>query len=261
MLTKNKIKQSFETASSEYDSVALLQRTVGKRLLETVGTIDQYDTIVDIGCGTGSLINELTGQQAQSSAQVIALDIALPMLQIARNKLNNNALVSFLCADAECLPFKSQSADLLISNLAFQWCGNLEKTFADIKRIMKPEGRFAFTTFGAGTLHELKSAWQAVDDYVHVNIFYDEPQLMALLQQAGFQQIKLETHTYISTYESVWDLMAELKQLGAHTVIAGGNQSLTTKAKMQRMICAYQKQDKNGLVPATFEVLTVTAKA
>ena len=261
MLTKTKIKQSFEIASADYDSVALLQRSVGKRLLEIVGTTDHYATIVDIGCGTGFLINKLTAQQTQSSTQAIALDIALPMLKIARNKLKNNALVAFLCADAECLPLRSQSVDLLISNLAFQWCGNLEKAFGDIKRILQPEGQFAFTIFGTDTLHELKSAWQAVDGYAHVNSFYNESQLMALLQQAGFQQIKLENRTYISTYESVWDLMAELKQLGANTVIAGRNKSLTTKAKMQRMICAYQKQDKNGLVPATFEVLTVTAKA
>ena len=70
----------------------------------------------------------------------------------------------------------------------------------------------------------------------------------------------METSIYTSTYESVWDLMAELKQLGAHTVVTGCNKRLTSKSAMQRMISAYQQQDENGLVPATFEIITVSAK-
>lgn len=260
MLIKTKIKQSFATSSAVYDSVAILQRCVGKTLLDSLGTICQHGTVVDLGCGTGYLINSLLEQSNSTPEQIIALDIAMPMLQTTRNKLNNNRSVTYLCADAELLPLNSQSVDLVISNLAFQWCGNLEQAFSDVKRILKPEGRLAFTTFGTDTLHELKSAWREVDDYAHVNTFYNEPQLIALLKQAGFQKIELETHNYISTYESVWELMAELKQLGAHTVMAGRNKYLTSKATMQRMICAYQQQEENGLVPATFEVITVTAK-
>ncbi len=260
MLAKNKIKQSFATAAIAYDSVALLQRNVGGSLLQRIGTVGQVDTVVDLGCGTGFLTYGLLEQASQKPRHVIALDIAVPMLQTARSKLHNHHSVSYLCADAEHLPVQPQSVDLAVSNLSFQWC-NLEKAFRDTKRILKPGGRFVFTTFGASTLHELKSAWKEVDDYKHVNTFYNDAQLTDLLQAAGFQQIELDTKPYISIYESVWDLMSELKQLGAHTVMEGCNKRLTTKAKMQRMICAYQKQDDNGLVPATFEVITASAKA
>lgn len=262
MLAKTRIRQSFATASGSYDSVALLQRNVGKTLLQCAGVIGgQLDTVVDLGCGTGFLVNELLEQKACIPEQIVALDIAVPMLQIARNKLKSHRSIVYLCADAEFLPFQPQSADLVISNLAFQWCDNLEKVFSDVKRILKPEGRFFFTTFGPSTLHELKSAWGEVDDYTHVNTFYSGPQLTDVLNQAGFQQVELEIRSYISTYESVWELMAELKQLGAKTVMAGRNKQLTSKAAMQRMICAYQKQDENGLVPATFEVLMAAVRA
>jgi malonyl-CoA O-methyltransferase len=260
MSAKVKIKQSFADASASYDSVALLQRKVGSNLLQRVGVIGQHNTVVDLGCGTGFLTGELIKQAICPPEQIIALDIAFPMLQAARNKLINNHSVAYLCADAELLPFQPQSVDLVVSNLAFQWCGNLEKTFGDIKRILKPEGRFFFTTFGAHTLNELKSAWQEVDDYAHVNAFYNAAQLQNFLQQAGFHQVEVETCSYTSIYESVWELMAELKQLGAHTVIAGCNKRLTSRSAMQRMISAYQKQDENGLIPATFEVITVTVR-
>ena len=261
MLTKTKIKQSFAAASTAYDSAALLQRNVGKLLLRRVGNIGQIDTVADLGCGTGVLISELVEQKICIPEQIIALDIAFPMLQIARNKLKNNRLTDYLCADAECLPLQAQSVDLVMSNLVFQWCGNLERTFGDIKRILKSEGQFYFTTFGQRTLHELKSAWQEVDDYAHVNTFFSAAQLTGFLHRAGFKQVEVETSTYISTYESVWDLMAELKQLGAHTVLEGCNKHFTTRSAMQRMICAYQQQDENSLVPATFEIITASARA
>ena len=260
MLPKTKIKQSFAAASETYDSVALLQRNVGEVLLKRIENIGQIGTVVDLGCGTGFLVNGLLGQKTDIQQQIIALDIAWPMLHIARKKSNNNQKIAYLCADMERLPLQGQSVDLVVSNLAFQWCGNLGQTFGDIKRILRPEGRCYFTTFGLQTLHELKHAWQAVDDYAHVNTFSSAEELTRLLYQAGFKQVEVETSIYTSTYESVWDLMAELKQLGAHTVVTGCNKRLTSKSAMQRMISAYQQQDENGLVPATFEIITVSAK-
>jgi malonyl-CoA O-methyltransferase len=261
MLAKTRIRQSFAAASASYDSVALLQRKVGRTLLRRVGVIGQLDTVVDLGCGTGSLITEILEQKTCIPEQVVALDIAVPMLQIARDKLGNSRSVAYLCADVEFLPFQPQSVDLVMSNLAFQWCDNLEKVFNDVRRVLKPEGRFFFTSFGPSTLHELKSAWAEVDAYTHVNTFYSAAQLTGFLQQAGFHQFGLETRPYVSTYESVWELMAELKQLGGHTVMAGCNKQLTRRAAMHSMICAYQKQDENGLVPATFEVLMAAVRA
>jgi malonyl-CoA O-methyltransferase len=260
VLTKTKIKQSFANASIAYDSVASLQRQVGETLLRQLGAIDPMDTVVDLGCGTGFLINNLLAQNNNTAGQVIALDIALPMLKAARNKQVSDCSVTYLCADAEYLPLTPQSVDLAISNLAFQWCGNLGQAFNDVKRILKPEGRFVFTTFGSNTLHELTHAWRQVDDYAHVNIFYDITQLNSFLKRAGFQQVELETRTYISAYESVWELMAELKQLGAHTVMAGCNKQFTSRSAMQRMINAYQ-QDENGEISATFEVISVMSRA
>ncbi len=260
MLPKTKIKQSFANAAIAYDSVATLQRQVSETLLQHLGAIGPMDTVVDLGCGTGFLIDNLLAQNNNMATQVIALDIALPMLKTARNKLISDRSVTYLCADAEYLPLTPQSVDLAISNLAFQWCGNLGQAFSDVKRILKPKGRFVFTTFGPNTLHELTHAWRQVDDYAHVNTFYNTTQLNGFLKWAGFQQVELETRTYISAYESVWGLMAELKQLGAHTVMAGRNKQFTSRSAMQRMMSAYQ-QDENGEIPATFEVITAMARA
>ena len=276
-LDKAKIKQSFAAASVTYDNVAALQRTIGKALLNTINLERMTGTLLDLGCGTGFLTSELLtshegyasrtlnlGECLENDTQslpnmtVIALDIALPMLQVAQTKLADMPNVSYLCADAEQLPLAEQIVDGVFSNLALQWCVNLQAVFTNIKRVLKPDGRLVFSTFGPKTLQELKAAWAEVDDFNHVNEFYSEQQLTRFLQLAGYTKIKVQTRVYTSSYESVLALMKELKHIGAHNVIAGRNKNITSKMIMRRMIAAYEEQSCN-LIPATFEVIMVTA--
>ncbi len=254
-LDKAKIRQSFAAASVTYDGVAALQRTVGKALLGVIGTESLTGILLDLGCGTGFLTSGLLAH----ARPIIALDIALPMLQVTRRKLADMPNVSYLCADAEQLPLGGQIVDGVFSNLALQWCVNLEGVFTDIKRVLKPGGRLVFSIFGPQTLQELKAAWADIDDYNHVNDFYCEQQLRHFLLLAGYTDIAVETKLYTSSYGSVLALMKELKHIGAHNMIAGRNKSVTTKMQMQRMMTAYERHRTGDLIPATFEVIMVSA--
>jgi malonyl-CoA O-methyltransferase len=258
-LDKTGIRRSFAAASVTYDNVAGLQRAVGKELLHSVDVTKLTGTILDLGCGTGFLTGKLLAHSNHETT--IALDIALSMLQITQAKLTDKRNIIYLCADAEHLPLAGQSIDGVFSNLALQWCRNLEAVFTGIKRVLKPDGLLVFSTFGPQTLHELKSAWAAVDNYNHVNAFYSEAQLKQFLQQAGFKNIQIKSKLYTSRYDSVWTLMQELKHLGAHHVIAVRNKKITTKTAMQQMIAAYEKHRFSDQIPATFEVIIVTTKA
>ncbi|MGR8999411.1 MAG: malonyl-ACP O-methyltransferase BioC [Gammaproteobacteria bacterium] len=257
-LDKTMIKRSFAAASVTYDNVAGLQRNVGKELLQSIGAAKLKGTLLDMGCGTGFLTGKLSANSRHET--LIALDIALPMLQTTQVKLADKSNIIYVCADAEQLPLPEQSIDSVFSNLALQWCSNLEAVFSGIRRALKPHGQLVFSTFGPQTLHELKSAWAEIDNYNHVNAFYSEAQLKQFLQQAGFKSTQIKGKLYISHYDSVWKLMQELKQLGAHHVIAGRNKRITTKTAMQQMISAYEKYRVEDRIPATFEVIIVTAK-
>ncbi|MDD1616396.1 MAG: Malonyl-[acyl-carrier protein] O-methyltransferase [Methylococcaceae bacterium NSP1-2] len=254
-LNKTKIRQSFSAASATYDGVAALQRSVGYALLDAVdGNIT--GTLLDIGCGTGFLTAELLRFNPQ---QLIALDIALPMLQATRDRQRCTKRATLLCADAEFLPLRDGSVNHVFSNLALQWCSNLEAVFTDIKRLLKPEGSVIFSTFAPQTLQELKAAWASVDDYAHVNDFYNATQISDFLQKAGFVNIDITCTLYTPEYESVLELMQELKHIGAHNVREKRNKHCTSKTAMRRMITAYETHRINGKIPASFEVFRVVA--
>lgn len=253
-LDKTAVRMSFAASVDSYDSVAELQRQVGDRLHTSIGRpLLQQSLVVDIGCGTGFL----SGKLVEDCQQLLALDIALPMVKKARSGLINQQNIDYLCADAEALPLKDNSVDFLVSNLALQWCQDLESLFNEFRRVLKPRGSLRFSTFGPNTLRELKLAWAQVDQYPHVNHFHSAFEIESILKETGFQSINVQTQTSISNYPNVMDLMCELKNIGAHNVNQQRFRGLTGIRRMQSMIQAYEARRQQGLIPATFEIFFV----
>jgi malonyl-CoA O-methyltransferase len=256
---KTKIRKAFAGASESYDAVAALQREAGRGLLGHLERPFEGSTIIDIGCGTGFLGVELFGGNQTSGASLWAVDIALPMLRKARSKLAD-CPAGVICADAEKLPFAAQSADVVLSNLAFQWCDSLDAVFAGVRQVLKPGGVFLFTTFGPKTLQELKSAWQAVENSPHVNTFTDDNALSELMLEAGFNEFTVYTQLQNNNYDSVLELLLELKRLGAHTVAGSSRRTLTGRNKLEAMMAAYPRDRNSNTINATFEIITVKAQ-
>lgn len=256
LLDKQRVRTSFAKASNSYDAMAVLQRKVGRYLFNNIST-DERTRILDLGCGTGFLTQLIAASNRE--ADVYALDLALPMLAKTKSR-EQCENVRLVCADAEQLPFIENSIQLVSSNLALQWCQNLEQLFSGVYRVLEKEGSFVFSTFGANALSELKTAWAAVDDYPHVNDFCSELVIQVELEKAGFVDVQIKSHTYYSEYASVLDLMRELKGIGAHNVNQARKKTLTSKGDMQRMFTAYPKEPDSG-IKASFEIMYVMAKA
>ncbi|GAW85967.1 malonyl-CoA O-methyltransferase [Bathymodiolus platifrons methanotrophic gill symbiont] len=254
-LDKRQIRQSFANAAQSYDAMATLQRKVGHELIAKLA-MPHEAMVVDVGCGTGFFTQQLRDRALLEN--ILALDVAMPMLLKARQRLDDIS-IPLVCADAEQLPFASHSIDGLVSNLALQWCQGLGEMFADVFRVLRANGSFVFSTFGESALCELKAAWAAVDDYPHVNDFCNLSLIKQHLQAAGFVDVQLESRVYQIKYNDVIELMRELKGIGAHNVSQARNKTLTTKGQLQVLVAAYPKDD-DGKITASYEIIYVQAK-
>ncbi|WP_323813995.1 malonyl-ACP O-methyltransferase BioC [Cellvibrio sp. NN19] len=254
-LDKQKVAQSFSRAAATYDSVAQLQRDIGAQLSEGLPTeLPENSVVLDLGSGTGYFTRQLSA--CYQSSQVIGLDIAEGMLNYAASQ---QASASWLCADAESLPLADNSIDIIFSSLAIQWCSNLAQLMKELARVLKPDGKIYIATLGPKTLHELKAAWQQVDDYVHVNQFQSVQQLTDALDQASFSQRQIQQENRTLYYEQLNELTRELKSLGAHNVNAGKPDGLTGRARVLAFKNAYESFRALQGLPATYDVIYITA--
>lgn len=258
---KSHIGASFGRAASAYDRSAELQRQVGEDLLaESIDSLPRPARILDLGAGTGYCTARLA--DIFPEARLYALDIAPDMLHRLRARMDKRGLaIPAIQGDAERLPLADACLDLAFSNLALQWCANLPAVCADIERILRPGGRFLFSTFGAGTLNELREAWAQADAYTHVNRFLSTQEIDAALASAGFAERSVKTRRMTASYSTVEDLMRALKGVGAHNVTRGRARGLTGKGRMRAMTDAYRALTPNSQILATFEIVLAQAQA
>ena len=253
-LDKKRVAQSFSRAAASYDSVAGLQRDLGGQLLQKLPVHIQPQRVLDLGSGTGFFTAKLAAQFPQ--AQIIGLDIAQGMLEFSRKQQPQR---DWLCADAEQLPLATNAIDLIFSSLAVQWCNNLPKLMAEIARVLTPGGTLALATLGPRTLHELKTAWQQVDNFVHVNQFAPLADVVTAADAAGLEFSLREVAEPVLYYDKLNELTRELKSLGAHNVNAGQSQGLTGRARIQQFKAAYECLRCDAGLPATYEVFYLLA--
>ncbi|WP_455209420.1 malonyl-ACP O-methyltransferase BioC [Kaarinaea lacus] len=258
-IDKQVARQSFNKAANTYDDVAALQREVGKRLLERMEIVRlEPRTIVDIGCGTGDTTFKLAHTYKQ--AQVIGMDFAEQMLVKTRSKFTLRQKLTgrrpgLVCGDAEQLPLADHSVDLIFSNLTLQWCNDLNSTFAEFRRILKPGGLLMFSSLGPDTLKELRDSWRAIDNRYHVHPFIDMHHVGDALLRARLADPVMDMEYFTLTFKDGYQLMRELKMLGAHNAAADRPHNLTGKTHLRQMLHAYERYRNDGKLPATYEVV------
>jgi malonyl-CoA O-methyltransferase len=254
-LDRRAVALAFDRASGSYDAAAALQQRVRDELVQRLGEFKLAPkSILDLGAGTGHGSRAL--KRRYPDALVVAVDIASGMLEHARRQSRWLRHFERVRADAYRLPFRDGSFDLIFSSLMLQWCDDLDAVFAELLRVLRPDGALIFSTFGPDTLIELRAAWSVSDaPGNHVNHFFDAPTLGTALMHAGFAEPVLDVDRIVIGYDDALTLMRELKAIGAHNVTRGRARGLTGRQRLAAMTRAYEQQRTNAKLPATYEVI------
>jgi malonyl-CoA O-methyltransferase len=253
-LERARVRAAFDRASASYEGSARVQTEVAAELVDRLEFFHFAPRVVlDLGAGTGRVTGELT--RRYPGALVLALDIAPGMLREAQRHQHAQRRFERVCGDALRLPLRDASVDLVFSNLMLQWCEPLDAALAEVRRVLRPEGFFAFSTFGRDTLHELRSAWAEADGFNHVNHFPELHEAGDAVVRAGLMEPVLDVDRIELEYPDALTLMRDLKAIGAHNVTAGRSRALTGRSRLARMQGAYEAYRRDGRLPATYEII------
>jgi malonyl-CoA O-methyltransferase len=251
---QTRVRRAFDRAAERYSQYAVLQNEVCRRLLEKLDVVKiTPEFILDAGAGTGAALPDLF--ERYKKAQLVALDISENML--AKSGLHGGLFRAphLVCADIESLPFADNTFDLIFSSLSMQWCNNLNAAFLEARRVLKPGGLFVFATFGPDTLKELRSSWASIDDANHVNQFIDMHDIGDALLHDQFAEPVMEAEIITVTYDSVDEIMHDLKAIGASVTAQQSREGLGGKSVLQRLRKNYEQFRKNKLLPVSYEVI------
>jgi SAM-dependent methyltransferase len=114
----------------------------GEALLRAAA-VRSGDTILDIGCGTGSATIKLARMAPEGS--VLGVDLSAKMLEHARTVANGEGLtnIRFEQADAQVHPFPQRTFDVAVSEFGAMFFADPVAAFVNIGRSLRPGGRLA----------------------------------------------------------------------------------------------------------------------
>lgn len=254
MTSSSSIARNFSRSAVTYDSVSVLQREIGERLLERLEMVKIAPiSIMDLGSGTGFFSRIL--EKFYQKSWVYNVDRAIGMLRFARSQSRWLDHQRFIQADACELPFQDQNFDLIFSNLTLHWCVDLKMVFQEIYRVLKPGGFFIFSMMGPDTLMELRESWKAVDNFAHVNHFVDMHHVGDALLQTGWEDPVMDMEYLSLEYSDIGGLFDDLRKLGANNNFVGRRTTLTGKNRFKQMIAHYEALRREGLLPASYEIV------
>jgi malonyl-CoA O-methyltransferase len=263
LFDRRQLQHSFGRAAAGYAEVAMLQRESESRLLEQLEVLEARvpARVLDVGSGPGRASGVMKGRWPGS--EVVAMDIALPMLGQVPKHTRFWRPVRRVCGEAAKLPFADASFDLIFSNMCLQWVPDLPAALAEFRRVLRPQGLLLFTSFGPDTLVELREAYLAAGEaHPPLSPFAAIQQVGDALISAGFRNPVLERENFRLTYADAMSLLRELRAIGAGDARNGRRRGLGGRGRQARMIAAYETlRDAEGRLPSTWEVISAMAWA
>ena len=256
-------QRAFDRAARTGVDTAVLQREVERRMFERLDYIRLLPArVLDAGCGTGRGLGLL--RRRYPRADLLGVDFARAVIRAASRSeptierawhwlLGSRRI--HLCADFVRLPLRPGCVDMVWSNLALAWAENPLEALREFHRILAPGGLLMFSSYGPDTLKELKSAFSAGSLARHVHSFVDMHDVGDMLVASGFAAPVMDIEMITLTYADVAALARDLKASGQTCAARDRLRGLIGRTAWRKMRAAYERERKDGKLPATIEVV------
>jgi len=244
------------------DAADFLINESAERLVDRLDDVTRrFPLALDLGCRDGVMARVLKGRGGV--ATLVQADAALAYVQ--RLPMG----VPRLVAEAEALPFRGQSFDLVLSNLDLHWTNDLPGALLQLRHMLKPDGLLLAALLGGETLAELSRALIEAELAEEggigprVSPSADIRDIGMLLQRAGFALPVVDSDTVAVTYPDALALMRDLRAMGETNAASERRRGFTRRATLARAAAIYGERfgTGDGRVRASFEIITLTAWA
>jgi malonyl-CoA O-methyltransferase len=245
------LRRGFNRRAAGYDQAARWTGPIATELSDRLQWLAfAPNTVLDLGAGTGSLSRALKARYP--GAHVIALDISEAMLMRLRPAWWRP--ISRVHGDAQALPIRPGSIDLICSSLLLPWLVNPILSLAEALRALAPRGCLSFATLGPGSLAELAGAFSSVDECSHRNPLPDMAELAQLLSAAGFADPVLDIERETRHCASTLEVLQRAHGCG-FVVDPLRRCGLLGRDGLERLEAAYERYRQPAGLPVTLEVI------
>ena len=153
------LKQQYQDASNLNDRIQIHVRFSTNSYRWHPWVFDQIDLpqhalVLELGCGPGWLWKDNLGR-IPTGWQITLTDFSPGMLEEARRNLAGDRAFAFEVVDAQAIPYADSRFDAVIANHMLYHVPDRARALAEIRRVLKPGGRFYATTIGETHLREL----------------------------------------------------------------------------------------------------------
>ncbi|AUV80437.1 SAM-dependent methyltransferase [Salinigranum rubrum] len=142
--------------------------------------IERDDRVLDVGCGTGFATEGLL----EHTDDVHGLDQSVHQMEKAFEKFGKHDKVKFYRGDAERLPFKDDTFDVVWSSGSIEYWPNPVDALVEFRRVVKPGNQVLVV----GPDDPKSTVFQKLADAIM--LFYDEEEAQQMFEEAGFVDIE-----------------------------------------------------------------------
>lgn len=166
-------------------------------------------------------------------------------------------------------PFRDEAVDVIVSALSLQFTNDLPGALIQIRKALRPDGLFLATMPGFGTLSELRDVLTRAELEIRAGAaprvapFADTKDLGSLLQRAGFALPVTDVDRITVRYDTLFDLMRDLRSMGATSILIERSRKALPKSVFLRAAELYSQDhaDADGRIKATFSLVTLSGWA